>query len=103
MKIYVSDAGGEAKSIPLNEGWSLMECIRAEGLPIPAVCGGCCLCSTCHVYVQWDWLNKLPPRSPDELATIADASDVRGNSRLACQIRMVPELDGLRIELANAT
>ena len=103
MKIIVTDRSGGTTSVACEEGWSLMEGLRGAGLPIDAICGGCCLCATCHVYVHPDWLGKLPEQSADELATLADAFEIRDISRLACQINMVDALDGIQVELARTT
>jgi len=44
-----------------------MEGARDNNIPgIEADCGGACACSTCHVYVDPDWVEKLPPRDPME-------------------------------------
>ncbi|MFX4221312.1 MAG: 2Fe-2S iron-sulfur cluster-binding protein [Thalassobaculum sp.] len=77
-----------------------MEVIRDWGLPILAECGGACACATCHVYVDEEWLDKLPPRSEEEEEKLDEAFDVRDNSRLSCQILMSDELDGLHVTIA---
>ncbi|HEV7368390.1 2Fe-2S iron-sulfur cluster-binding protein [Arenibaculum sp.] len=100
MKIHVTDYAGATHEIHAEADWPLMECIKAAGLPLPAECGGCCLCSTCHVYVAPEWAARLPSRSADEETTLADAPDVLDASRLSCQIRITPDLDGLAVTLA---
>jgi 2Fe-2S ferredoxin len=100
MNLYVTDREGNEHVVPATPEWPLMECIKAAGLPIPAECGGCCLCATCHVYVEPDWLGRLPDIEQDESNTLLEAIAARDNSRLACQIRMTGALDGLRLQLA---
>jgi len=78
----------------------LMLVIRAAGLPIKAECGGNCICSTCHVYVDPAWAERLPGLSDDEIGTLEAAIDVRPTSRLSCQIIVTADLDGLRVTLA---
>ena len=58
-------------------------------------CGGACACATCHVYVENGWLEKLPPMNELERDMLDFAFDVRGNSRLSCQIKVSPALEGL--------
>jgi ferredoxin, 2Fe-2S len=101
MKITCTDRTGVPHSVECVDGWTLMEGIRDAGLPIAAECGGCCLCSTCHVYVETAWLSRLEAPTETELMTLSDALDVRENSRLACQIKMHAELDGMEIRLAQ--
>jgi 2Fe-2S ferredoxin len=78
-----------------------MEIIKHGGLPIRAECGGACACATCHVYVDAEWLDKMPPRKPEETDMLDMALEVRDTSRLSCQIVFGPELDGLRVTLAQ--
>ena len=66
---------------------------------IDADCGGNCACATCHVYVDEEWLSKIPPPSPAEEATLEFVPEPRRTSRLSCQIDVVPELDGLIVRL----
>lgn len=83
------------------DGLSVMEIVRDSGAEeILALCGGCCSCSTCHVYVDADFLEKLPPMSREE-TELLDGSDHRNErSRLSCQIRFRNELDGLKLTVA---
>ncbi|SFJ83015.1 ferredoxin, 2Fe-2S [Bosea sp. OK403] len=100
MTVHVTNRDGEESELEALEGWRLMEIIRDWGLPIKAECGGACACATCHVYVEQDWLAKLHPPLEEEIERLDDAFDVRPNSRLACQILISPELDGLKVALA---
>jgi 2Fe-2S ferredoxin len=78
-----------------------VEVIRENGIDeLLALCGGCCSCATCHVYVDQAWLSALPPVGADE-DDLLDLSDERApNSRLSCQIRFSAALDGLRVTIA---
>ena len=62
---------------------------------IEAECGGACACATCHVYVADEWIGKLPKREQMEEDMLDFAFDVRDGSRLSCQIKVKPELNGL--------
>ena len=77
-----------------------MEIIRDWGVGIKAECGGACACATRHVYVDPNWTDRLHPPLDDELDRLDDAFAVEKNSRLACQILMEPEFDGLHVSLA---
>ena len=63
-------------------------------------CGGVGSCSTCHVYLTGDWLDRAGPPDPLEKDTLEFNSHCRPNSRLGCQIEMCPALDGLVVEVA---
>lgn len=100
-RLVVTDQQGAVHELDAPEGWRAMEIIRDYGLPIKAECGGACACATCHVYVQADWLDRLPALSDEEIEMLDEAFCVQRNSRLSCQILMSPELDGLAVTLAD--
>ncbi len=100
MKLYVTDHNGNEQQIEGIDGWQLMEAIRDEGLEIKAECGGACACATCHVYIDEDWKNKIPEKSEEEMDMLDLAFDVQENSRLACQITITTDMDGLKVTLA---
>lgn len=101
VQIIVTDRNGSERSIDVEAGLSLMEAIRDNGFDeLLALCGGCCSCATCHVYVDADDAGALPVVSDDE-NDLLDSSDHRTvKSRLSCQISLSPALDGLRVSIA---
>lgn len=101
MKIFVTDLNGKEHELEAVEGWRVMEIIREYGLPIKAECGGACSCATCHVYVDDEWLDKIPHIRDDEEEMLDEAFDVQDNSRLSCQIILNEDLDGLKVRLAQ--
>ena len=84
-KIVVKDREGNLKELSADIGLTLMEIIRDAGLDIEAACGGCCACATCHLYIDKDWLSKLPAKDDDEESMLDQAFNVNDNSRLGCQ------------------
>ena len=100
ISIEVIDREGKSHEInvPTDLGLNVMEVCKASDLPMEGTCGGMALCASCHVYVLSD--HQLTPRSHDEEDMLDKAFFVDGTSRLACQIRISPELDGLKIKLA---
>ena len=99
-KLFVTDRDGALHELDATLGWSVMEIIRENNLPIEAACGGCCACATCHVYVEETWLPRLDAANSDESMMLDEAYEVRDNSRLSCQIKFGPPLDGLEVTLA---
>ena len=99
-KVLVTDRDGVEHELDGTPGWSVMEIIREANLPIEAACGGCCACATCHVYVEPEWLGRLEAPNQDESMMLDEAFQVQDNSRLSCQIKFGPALDGLRVTLA---
>jgi 2Fe-2S ferredoxin len=78
-----------------------MEAIRDAGIDeLLALCGGCCSCATCHVFVDPDFADLLPTMTEDE-NDLLDSSDHRtAASRLSCQIPLSAALDGLAVRIA---
>lgn len=91
------------KTVDLRLGQSLMEGAVANRVRgILAECGGACMCATCHVYVERGPVDALTPMSDEEDVMLSEAiGDRRENSRLGCQVRMTPELDGLVVRIAD--
>jgi 2Fe-2S ferredoxin len=98
--IFVTDRDGLEHEIIAQEGENLMEILRDGGLPIEGICGGVCVCSTCHVYMAQDWMTKSGTRDYDEQVMVEDSGSFQETSRLACQIEYTPELEGMRLTLA---
>ena len=92
---------GAALRVPARTGHSLMQAAVAAGVEgIAADCGGSLSCATCHVIVAPEWLEELPPPSPDELAMLEmTAAPREPGSRLSCQIEITLAQDGLQARL----
>ena len=75
-----------------------MEALRAHEMPVEGICGGIALCASCQCYVRSD--HNLENKSEDEEAMLAEALNVRSNSRLTCQIKVSSKLNGLEIKIA---
>jgi 2Fe-2S ferredoxin len=92
---------GERAVVDLADGTTVKDgAIEHDVDGIVAECGGNAMCATCHVYVDPAWIDRLPPRSDveDELLE-STASERRATSRLACQLVVAADLDGLVVEL----
>ena len=100
-KITYIEHNGTEHVVDVADGLTVMEGARDNGIPgIEADCGGACACSTCHVYVDADWVAKLPEKDPmeeDMLEFAYEPDETR--SRLTCQIKVSGALDGLRVQM----
>jgi ferredoxin len=100
INLIIEDREGHRAPVEIPEGinLSLMEVLKASEYDILATCGGMALCATCHVQVvegpeqyftptdnELDMLDTLPNAGPD--------------SRLACQIHLSEEMDGMVFRL----
>ena len=100
-KLIVVDRAGTEKTIDAQTGLTLMEAIRDNGFDeLLALCGGCCSCATCHVYVDPAFADKLPPMSEDENDLLESSDHRNETSRLSCQVPLTADMDGLKVSIA---
>jgi 2Fe-2S ferredoxin len=100
INLLIEDREGHRAPVEIPEGinLSLMEVLRASEYDVLATCGGMALCATCHIQVlegpehffiatdnELDMLDTLPNAGPD--------------SRLACQIHISEDMDGMVFKL----
>jgi len=99
-KIVYVECGGTEHAVDVPEGWTVMQGAVSNGVPgIDAECGGSCSCGTCHVYVEAG-LAQLPKADDNEEAMLDEvAAEVKPTSRLSCQIKVTPELDGMVVRM----
>ena len=101
-QITVTSRDGEKYVIDAELNQTLMEVIRDNAIDgMDAICGGCCSCATCHIYVAPEFIGLLPPVSEDEDMLLDGSLHRRPEvSRLSCQIRVSEPLNGLALEIA---
>jgi len=100
-KLVVTDREGRIVEVDGQTGISVMENIRTLDNSVEAICGGLCACATCHVYVDPQWVQRLPPRGEEEAILVGDSANYdHERSRLSCQISLTEELDGLTLTVA---
>lgn len=100
MKIYVYDRDGEKHTVEGTAGDSLMDPLRSADL-VDATCGGSCSCATCHVYLDDKSFALLPAAGEEENEVIEFMEKVEDTSRLACQIQLTEEMDGMAVTVAK--
>ncbi len=99
VKITFIDTAGTARTVEGEVGSTVMETAIKNGVTgIEAECGGACACSTCHVYIDDAWREKVGAPSPMEEDMLDFAYEVKPSSRLSCQIKVSDELDGLTVQ-----
>jgi 2Fe-2S ferredoxin len=101
-QLIVTTREGETRTLEGANNITVMEVIRDGGVDeLLALCGGVCSCATCHVHVDPEFADKLPPISEDESDLLDSSSHRDARSRLSCQIRMNEGLAGLRVTIAQ--
>ncbi len=100
IKITVVDRDDSAQLIEIPEeiNLNLMEVLKASEYNILATCGGMALCATCHVQVL-EGLDQLPAPGDAELDMLDTLPDAGPDSRLACQLRVNEQLEGITVKI----
>jgi 2Fe-2S ferredoxin len=101
LKMTFIDPGGTRHEVEAPEGLTVLEIAHRHGFDLEGACEGSMACSTCHVYADPSWFDKLGPVSEEEEDMLDLAFDVRETSRLGCQITMTKDLDGLVVTLPS--
>ena len=76
-------------------GLSVLEIAHRNNIDLEGACEGSLACSTCHVIIDPEWYDLLESASDDEEDMLDLAFGLTHTSRLGCQIKITPELDGL--------
>ena len=99
-KITYVEHSGKRHDVEVANGLTVMEGARDNGIPgIEADCGGACACSTCHVYVDEAWVERLPAKDSMEEDMLDFAVGASRASRLACQITLTSRIIALDVRM----
>ncbi|MCH5520376.1 2Fe-2S iron-sulfur cluster-binding protein [Pseudomonas syringae] len=100
VKVTFVQPDGSSVEVDAKVGGTVMEAaVNNMVKGIDADCGGACACATCHVYVSDDWKEKLQLAEVMESDMLEYAFEPNASSRLSCQLRITPEMDGLVIRV----
>ena len=99
--IRVTDRDGQVHDVEGRPGLKIMETLRELDYGVTAICGGLCSCATCHVFVEPQWMDRLPAPQGDEKELLVELQHYDpARSRLSCQVDFTAALDGLPLEVA---
>lgn len=100
VKVRFALPDGSIRDLAGREGESIMQVATRDDIPgIIGECGGEMSCATCHVHVTADWRARLRPPSQDETDLVEISDDYTNESRLSCQIKLRPEIDGIMVSV----
>lgn len=100
--ITIITRNGSRTQVDVTDGENLMEVARNVTEEVEAMCGGCLSCATCHVYVDTEFFDRVPPPETAEKELLDFSEHRKPNSRLACQIYLNSSMDGLSATVAPA-
>lgn len=99
-KITFIQHDGQSHLVEVSNDQTLMQAAIDNGVPgIDGDCGGSCACGTCHIIVPDAWLKNVGTASEGEESMLGLTPDVQPGSRLACQVEVSDDLDGLEVHL----
>ncbi len=100
MRVTFIHADGKGRTeAQANPGDVLLDVAQAYLMPLEGTCEGQMACSTCHVIVAREDFDRLAEASEEEEDMLDLAAGARRTSRLACQIVLTEELDGLTVHI----
>ena len=102
-KMTFIEPNGTLHEVEAPLGLSVLEIAHRNRLKLEGACEGSLACSTCHIIVDAEWYDQLAEASEEEEDMLDLAFGLTHTSRLGCQIKMAPELDGLVVTLPKAT
>jgi len=102
VKITFVQPDGSSVEVDAKVGGTVMEAAVSNMVKgIDADCGGACACATCHVYISDEWKDKLQAAEVMESDMLEYAYEPDESSRLSCQLRITPEMEGLVIRVPS--
>lgn len=100
-RMRVTDRDGILHEIEGQLGVKLMETLREYEYGVTAICGGLCSCATCHIFIDPEWMPRLPAPQGDEKELLVELQNYDPErSRLSCQVDFTEALDGLPLTVA---
>jgi 2Fe-2S ferredoxin len=100
---FISADGATRTELDAPVGTTILELAHKNNIDLEGACEGALACSTCHVIIHSDYLDRLPEPSEEEEDMLDLAFGLTLNSRLGCQIEITDELEGMEITLPAAT
>ena len=94
---------GTEKTIAVDEGTTVLSAAEQNDIDLHGACQGSLACATCHVIVDEKDYAKFPAPTQTEEEMLDFAFGATPTSRLACQLTMTKELDGIRVKLPSAS
>ncbi len=98
MNVIFKLKDGSQESVFFESGQSILQVAEKNGIKLNSNCEGFGVCGGCHVKIE-NLLDKLPEISEKEDDTLDRVSGIDRSSRLACQVILNSNLDGLIVKL----
>lgn len=91
----------EEFKVNANVGETLLECALRNNVPLIGGCGGAGICGSCNVEIDEEYINKIPEPEAKEQDVIEYLPMYKQTTRLACQVVITREMDGMKVIINN--
>lgn len=92
-------SNGDDTVVDAQNGETLLEVAAKAGVELFGGCGGAGVCGSCHVYISSEHMSKLNDATFEEQDLLDALPNGKVNSRLACQVVISDECDGMVVEI----
>jgi ferredoxin len=96
---------GDKKEVDVEarEGQHILEIAHKYDVELEGACDASLACSTCHVILEKEIYEKLPPASEEEEDLLDLAYGLSETSRLGCQTIINKQFEGTKVYIPSAT
>ena len=103
VNVTYVDRDGEEIEVKGKVGDNCLYLAHRHDIDLEGACEASLACSTCHVYVENGYFDKLKEPEEEEEDMLDLAAFLQENSRLGCQIKLTKEMDGIKLVLPRAS
>lgn len=103
VSVVFVEPGGERVEVTAHEGQNLLDVAHLNDVELEGACEGSLACSTCHVILPEAEYDLLEEPTDEENDMLDMAFGLTETSRLGCQVKLSPQLEGMEIVLPSAT
>lgn len=102
---FISTENGKDEEVVVEgkEGDNLMSLAHENDIELEGACEGALACSTCHVILEDKVYSSLPYPTDEENDMLDLAFGLTETSRLGCQVKLTPSLNGIRVRVPSTT
>ncbi|KAL9643274.1 hypothetical protein ABK040_014730 [Willaertia magna] len=100
---FVDPKNNITKTVQAPIGENLLTIAHENDIDLEGACEASLACSTCHVYIQDEYFDKIPTPEDEEEDMLDLAFGLAHNSRLGCQVKVTKDLEGMTVTLPRAT
>ena len=100
-RLTIVTRDGAELNVIVEDGQTLMDAIHSAGVKeVLAICGGMCSCSTCHVYIDPEFADRVVPMQEEEEDMLTSSDNRTGKLATFVPIPVTDALDGMRVIIA---